>query len=192
MKEMVNDITLARENPTSFEDYIKNNRDANPGIDLTVTVLKSALWPGEKSVDLNLPAEMVKCVEVFGEFYKTNTKHRKLTWIHPLGICSIDWKFEAKTIELIVTTYQAAALHLFNVSDKLNYSEIVNQLNLNDEDVIAVLYSLSCGKYKILNKEPATSVTISPTDYFEVNTKFTDVSELNHLLFLKTLGIALH
>ncbi|CAM8936047.1 unnamed protein product [Rhodiola kirilowii] len=148
MEEMVNNIT------TSFEDYIKNNPDANPGIDLIVTVLESALWPGEKSVDLNLPAEMVKCVEVFGEFYKTNTKHRTLTLIHPLRTCSIDWKFEEKTIELIVTTYQTAALHLFNASERLSCSSIVNQLNLSDEDVIAVLHSLSCGKYKILNKEP--------------------------------------
>jgi cullin 1 len=45
-------------------------------------------------------------VEVFKEFYQTRTKHRKLTWIYSLGTCNINAKFEAKTIELIVTTYQ--------------------------------------------------------------------------------------
>ncbi|CAM8918313.1 unnamed protein product [Rhodiola kirilowii] len=174
MEGMVTDLTLARENQTSFEDYINNNPDANPGIDLTVTVLTTGFWPSYKSFDLNLPAEMVKCVEVFREFYQTKTKHRKLTWIYSLGTCNINGKFEAKTIELIVTTYQAAALLLFNASDRLSYSEIVTQLNLNDEDVIRVLHSLSCAKYKILNKEPATTKTIAPTDYFEFNTKFTD------------------
>jgi cullin 1 len=44
---------------------------------------------------------------------------------------------------------------------------------LNDDDVIRLLHSLSCAKYKILNKEPSTK-TISPTDYFEFNSKFTD------------------
>ncbi|CAM8902711.1 unnamed protein product [Rhodiola kirilowii] len=33
MEGMVTDLTLARENQVSFEDYINNNSDANPGID---------------------------------------------------------------------------------------------------------------------------------------------------------------
>lgn len=48
----------------------------------------------------------MKCVEVFKEFYQTKTKHRKLTWIYSLGTCNITGKFDAKPIELIVTTYQ--------------------------------------------------------------------------------------
>ncbi|KAL0348694.1 UNVERIFIED_CONTAM: Cullin-1 [Sesamum angustifolium] len=83
--EKVTDLTLARENQTSFEEYLSNNPNANPGIDLTVTVLTTGFWPSYKSFDLNLPAEMVKCVEVFREFYQTKTKHRKLTWIYSLG-----------------------------------------------------------------------------------------------------------
>lgn len=173
MEGMVTDLTLARENQASFEEYLSNNPQAHPGIDLTVTVLTTGFWPSYKSFDLNLPAEMVKCVEVFREFYQTKTKHRKLTWIYSLGICNISGKFEQKTIELIVTTYQASALLLFNSSDRLSYSEIMTQLNLNDDDVVRILHSLSCARYKILNKEPSTK-TISPTDHFEFNSKFTD------------------
>lgn len=55
----VTDLTLARENQTSFEEYLSNNANANPGIDLTVTVLTTGFWPSYKSFDLNLPAEMV-------------------------------------------------------------------------------------------------------------------------------------
>lgn len=62
---------------------------------------------------------------------------------------------------------------LFNSSDRLSYSEIMTQLNLSDDDVVRLLHSLSCAKYKILNKEPNTK-TISPTDHFEFNSKFTD------------------
>ncbi|XP_042443720.1 cullin-1-like isoform X2 [Zingiber officinale] len=173
MEGMVTDLTLARENQSGFEDYLNNNAHANPGIDLTVTVLTTGFWPSYKSFDLNLPVEMVKCVEVFREFYQTKTKHRKLTWIYSLGTCNINAKFEHKTIELIVTTYQAAALLLFNASDRLSYSEIMTQLNLTDDDVIRLLHSLSCAKYKILNKEPNTK-TISSTDVFEFNNKFND------------------
>lgn len=49
----------------------------------------------------------------------------------------------------------------------------MTQLNLSDDDVTRLLHSLSCAKYKILNKEPNTK-SISSTDYFEFNSKFTD------------------
>lgn len=173
MEGMVTDLTLARENQSSFEEYLNQNPQANPGIDLTVTVLTTGFWPSYKSFDLNLPDEMVKCVGVFREFYQTKTKHRKLTWIYSLGTCNINGKFDTKTIELIVTTYQAAALLLFNSTDRLSYSEIMSQLNLSDDDVIRLLHSLSCGKYKILNKEP-NNKSVTPNDHFEFNSKFTD------------------
>ncbi|KAL9257939.1 Cullin-1-like protein [Drosera capensis] len=156
MEGMVTDLTLARENQTNFKDYLSRNPHANPGIDLTVTVLTTGFWPSYKSFDLNLPAEVVKCVEVFKEFYQTKTKHRKLTWIYSLGIC-----------------IKGGGAGCHNLSDRWSYSDIVNELNLNDEDVVRLLHSLSCAKYKILNKEPATK-TISPTDHFEFNSKFTD------------------
>ncbi|XP_057461540.1 cullin-1-like [Actinidia eriantha] len=173
MEGMVTDLTLARENQNYFEEYLGNNPNANPGIDLTVTVLTTGFWPSYKSSDLCLPAEMVKCVEVFKEFYQTKTKHRKLTWIYSLGTCNINGKFEQKTIELIVGTYQAAALLLFNASDRLSYSEIKTQLNLADDDLVRLLQSLSCAKYKILVKEPNTK-TVGPNDSFQFNSKFTD------------------
>ncbi|KAF5207697.1 Cullin-1 [Thalictrum thalictroides] len=173
MEGMVTDLTLAREHQTNFEEYLASNPATNPGIDLTVTVLTTGFWPSYKSFDLNLPAEMVKCVEVFKEFYQTKTKHRKLTWIYSLGTCNINGKFDQKTIELIVTTYQASLLLLFNSSERLSYSEIKEQLNLTDDDIIRLLHSLSCAKYKILNKVPNTK-TISQKDVFEFNSKFTD------------------
>ncbi|XP_062230758.1 cullin-1-like isoform X1 [Phragmites australis] len=173
MEGMVTDLTVARDHQTKFEEFVAAHPELNPGIDLAVTVLTTGFWPSYKTFDINLPAEMVKCVEVFKEFYQTRTKHRKLTWIYSLGTCNINAKFEAKPIELIVTTYQAALLLLFNGSDRLSYSEIVTQLNLSDDDVVRLLHSLSCAKYKILNKEPANR-SILPNDVFEFNSKFTD------------------
>jgi hypothetical protein len=68
---------------------------------------------------------------------------------------------------------QAAALLLFNEVDELSYQEVQERLNLPEEDVSRLLHSLSCAKYKILSKEPATK-TISKTDKFSFNNKFTD------------------
>ncbi|QHO02016.1 Cullin [Arachis hypogaea] len=50
--------------------------------------------------------KMIRCIEVLKEFYQTETKHRKLTWIYSLGTYNLSRKFEPKTVELIVTTYQ--------------------------------------------------------------------------------------
>ena len=74
---------------------------------------------------------------------------------------------------ILLSFWQAALLLLFNGADRLSYSEIVTQLNLSDDDVVRLLHSLSCAKYKILNKEPANR-SISPNDVFEFNSKFTD------------------
>ncbi|KAM4106885.1 hypothetical protein ACB094_04G099600 [Castanea mollissima] len=173
MEGMVTDIILAREYQTKSVEYLPSNSNANPGIDFSVIVLTSGFWPTYKSFNLSLPTEMAKCVQVFKDFYDTQTKHRRLTWIYSLGTCNINAKFETKTIELIVSTYQAAALMLFNSSDRLSFSEIRTQLNLTDDDLVRLLHSLSCAKYKILKKDPNTK-TISPTDNFEFNYKFTD------------------
>ncbi|RZC51942.1 hypothetical protein C5167_020362 [Papaver somniferum] len=173
MEGMVTDLQLAKDNQSEFEEFQKSNAHAHPGIDLTVTVLTTGFWPSYKSLDLNLPSEMVKCVEVFKEFYQTKTKHRKLTWQYSLGTCNVVGKFQKKPIELVVTTYQASLLLLFNLSDKLTYSEILSQLNLSDDDVVRLLHSLSCAKYKILAKEPNTK-TISQKDSFMFNAEFTD------------------
>lgn len=83
---------------------------------------------------------------------------------------------------------------LFNSSDRLSYSEIMTQLNLSDDDVVRLLHSLSCAKYKILCKEPNTK-TISPTDHFEFNSKFTDkmrrIKVKYILLIFESLSLAL-
>ncbi|KAL8142821.1 hypothetical protein V2J09_015853 [Rumex salicifolius] len=174
MEGMFTDLTLAKEKQTEFDNYIKSNPYSNPGIEFKPTVLNSAFWPLCKSVSMNLPQEMAKCIEGYQEFYQTKTKCRKLTWNYSLGTCYIDGRFNSKTIELIVTTSQAATLLLFNNSDTLSYSEIKTYLNLyDDDDVVRLLHSLSCGKYRILEKRPNTD-TISSTDYFEFNSNFTD------------------
>lgn len=131
---MATDITLARENQASFEEYLDSDPHVDLDLDFTVTVLTAGIWPTYKSFDVSLPAEMVtdfilplglflcshclailfefsflfqlKCVGAFKEFYAAKTKRRKLTWIFSLGTCIVNGNFEPKTMELIVTTYQ--------------------------------------------------------------------------------------
>jgi cullin 1 len=49
---------------------------------------------------------------------------------------------------------------------ELSFSEVQERLNLQEEDVVRLLHSLSCAKYQILLKEPAGR-SISKTDKFK-------------------------
>ncbi|KAF7020545.1 hypothetical protein CFC21_033626 [Triticum aestivum] len=172
MENMINDVTTAKDHQTKFEDYM-SKKSSDHRVDFSVTVLQTGSWPSYKTSNINLPSEMIKCVENFKDYYNSNQKSKRLTWVYSMGNCNIVAKFDAKPFELIVTTYQAAMLLLFNGSERLSYSEIVTQLNLPDDDAMRLLHSLSCAKYKILNKVPSNR-TISPNDVFQVNHKFTD------------------
>ena len=55
----------------------------------------------------------------------------------------------------------------------LSYNEVRERVNLPDDDIMRLLHSLSCAKYRILNKAPV-SKTISKTDTFSFNNRFTD------------------
>ncbi|EOX95872.1 Cullin 1-like protein [Theobroma cacao] len=116
----VTDTTMAKENQTSFGEYLARNPALNPGIDLSVSFLTAGFWPCYKGFDLNLPAEM------------------------------------------------AAPLMLRNDSDTLSFSEIKTLFNMEDDDLVRLLHSLPCAKYKILGKEPKTK-HISKTDSFQFN-----------------------
>ncbi|XRB06435.1 cullin 1 [Pycnococcus provasolii] len=184
MEGMVTDLQLAREQQSKFDQHLDNLRNSSssnlPSLDLNVTVLTTGFWPSYKFMELNLPEEMEKCVSVFKQYYEQKTKHRKLTWIYALGTCHLTGRFQAKSIELIVSTFQAAALLLFNRADSLTFEQVQEQLNLPEEDVMRCLHSLSCAKYKILLKSAGegqpdgSPKMIAKTDVFTYNHAFTD------------------
>jgi cullin 1 len=171
MEGMVTDMALAHEHRAKFGEYLVNHP---VGMTMSVDVLSSGFWPNYQFSSLALPAEMVTAVEAFQRYYELNTKNRKLKWIYSLCTCHVNAKFDKKPIELIVSPLQAAILLLFNTNETtLSYDNIKAQLNLVDEEVVRLLHSLSCGKYKILSKCP-NGKSVGKSDTFEVNGGFTD------------------
>ncbi len=53
-----------------------------------------------------------------------DNKHRRLTWIYSLGSCMVKGNFDAKPIEMTMSTLQAAICLLFNDAAELSYAEI--------------------------------------------------------------------
>jgi cullin 1 len=175
MEGMIKDLMLLKEESSNFKDYVQS-QNIDLRIELRVKVLSTKCWSTFQFSQPNLPSDIVNSVEVFKAYYSRENKNRKLTWIYSLGTCNISGKFDNTKIEMIVTTYQAIILLLFNDHDKLSYAEIKSKLNLTDEDVAKQLHSMSCLKYKILVKQPNTKM-VANTDIFEVNPNFTSKSK---------------
>jgi cullin 1 len=173
MEGMVNDLTMARENHGDFQEFLSRKASDKLALDLTVTVLTTGYWPSYPTADLRVPKEMEAGVQLFQEYYEAKTKHRKLQWFFSLGTVQVKGFFKAKTIEMSMSSYQAALLMLFNANERLTYGEIREQLNLKEEDVSRLLHSLSCAKHKVLKKEPEGR-TVGKQDVFHFNESFTD------------------
>ena len=70
-------------------------------------------------IDLALPQEMIDGMGQFKQFYEATNKHRKLGWVYALGTCHVKGNFDARPVELILTTFQATLLLLFNTGQLL-------------------------------------------------------------------------
>ncbi|GLJ06171.1 hypothetical protein SUGI_0032750 [Cryptomeria japonica] len=173
MEGMLTDRALAVKTQSNFEEYLSQN-PLHPcsGIEFSVTVLTSGFWPSYRSPEsLLLPVEMVRHLESFTEFYNRENMNRRLTWKYSLGTCIIIGRFNQGEIQIVGTTFQTSALLLFNAEERLSFSEVKSQLNLEVQDTVALLNSLACSKYKILSKIPDTESVIE-TDCFEFNANF--------------------
>ncbi|QDZ21749.1 cullin [Chloropicon primus] len=176
MEGMLTDLQVAKDNQGRFEQHLEKNPEKKPPLDLSVLVLTQGFWPSYPVNTMIIPDEMEKGIEIFKEFYDLKTKHRKLTWVFTLGVCHLSGRFGSpreKKYNFQMNTMQAAVMMLFNSEEKLSFGEVRDRLKLDDADVIRLLHSLSCAKYKLLLKNPPGK-TVSKTDIFELNTKFQD------------------
>mmetsp|Transcript_22229 Transcript_22229/g.71840 ORF Transcript_22229/g.71840 Transcript_22229/m.71840 type:complete len:749 (-) Transcript_22229:395-2641(-) len=176
LEGMVTDMNLSQDIQSAFSDHIKD-KEIKLETDLTVQVLTTGFWPTYKSDDLNLPKEMLQCIETFKSFYDLRTSHRRLRWVHSLGSATVLGQFrpagKVKEHDLMVSTYQACILLLFNEADAMTFSDIQGHLNLPPDELKRYVLSLCVGKYKILNKSPAAK-EVESTDTLTYNVGFAD------------------
>jgi cullin 1 len=76
-------------------------------------------------------------------------------------------------MELILSTFQAAVLMLFNDHSTLKFEEMQSKLQIPEDDLSRALYSLSCAKHMILTKA-SEGKQINSGDSFTLNTSFSD------------------
>mmetsp|Transcript_14790 Transcript_14790/g.20982 ORF Transcript_14790/g.20982 Transcript_14790/m.20982 type:complete len:773 (-) Transcript_14790:2160-4478(-) len=168
MEGMLGDLAVGSDQRSEFEAKMKNY---DTKLDFSVQVLTTGFWPSYKSPEVTLAPEMSKCMGVFKEWHDNKHQKRKLTWMFSLGNATVRAVCAKKSIDLLVTTLQAVALNAFNGGKSMSFSELAELLNLEEAVLKPLMHSLSCGKYKVITKSPASN-KINTSDKFVANAKF--------------------
>jgi cullin-4 len=184
LEQMFKDQELAKEEMTSYKEWLAGTGRSNGGVDLSVNVLSAAAWPTFPDVNVRLPIEVLEQTNMFEKYYKNKHTGRRLTWKPSLAHCVVKAQFNRGPKELLVSALQAAVLMLFNEveddegnskspSGALSYEQISKSTGLQGGELDRTLQSLACGKARVLTKHPKGR-DVAPTDTFTVNKAFTD------------------
>ncbi|KAJ5897983.1 hypothetical protein N7504_008271 [Penicillium tannophilum] len=176
LESMFKDMDVARDEMAAYNSMQKQlDREQRLPMDLNVSVLSAASWPTYPDVPVQVPPSILSALNSFEKFYHNKHNGRKLTWKHQLAHCQLIARFPKGKKELVVSSFQAIVLLLFNDAegDTLNYRDIQEQTGLSDPELKRTLQSLACAKYRVLNKKPKGK-EVESTDEFSWNSQFND------------------
>jgi cullin 1 len=154
LEGMMNDMQSATEHAKGFSTFLSHREDRTT-MDLSVHTLTAGSWPSYKAQELKLAPLMQQCLSQFEAYYHKQTNHRKLSWIHQLGVVTIAGAFDTRRIDLTVSTIQATILQLFNEQKSCSVKEVGTLTGLSPSVVKGNLRALCSGKFQILLKHPA-------------------------------------
>ncbi|EED22944.1 nuclear pore complex subunit Nup192, putative [Talaromyces stipitatus ATCC 10500] len=175
LEAMFRDMDLARDEMSSYNAYKSQRRD-KLNLDLSVNVLSAAAWPTYPDVLVRIPPDIAKAISDFEQYYHTKHNGRKLSWKHQLAHCQLRSRFDNGNKEIVVSSFQAIVLLLFNdvsEGETLSYGQIKEATGLSDRELKRTLQSLACAKYRVLTKKPKGK-DVNETDQFAYNNAFQD------------------
>jgi len=143
-------------------------------IDLSVNILSASAWPTYPDVPVNIPIDVKREIDKFEQHYKSKHSGRKLDWKHALAHCQMRANFPKGKKELLVSSFQAIVLLLFNgveEDEKISYERLRAETGLAENELIRTLQSLACAKLRPLKKHPPGR-DVNPTDTFSLDTSF--------------------
>ncbi|PNS17618.1 hypothetical protein CAC42_3013 [Sphaceloma murrayae] len=174
LEQMFKDVELGREEMSGYKDRLNETKQTSGALDLGVNVLSAAAWPTYPDIPVVIPADVNVAIEDFERYYKSKHSGRKLAWKHALAHCQVKAKFAKATKELLVSSFQAIVLLLFNglpEGERLSYEHIQDVTKLPEAEVKRTLQSLACAKFRPLTKHPLGK-DINAGDAFSVNNSF--------------------
>jgi len=171
LEGMIKDKSLSEDLQNNFTEFV-NKANKKLEIDFTPQVLTTGFWPAFKIDVLTIPEEFEVCLSSFKEFYNSRTESRSLKWVHSMGTCQVLAKYEDGNKDLLMSTYQACVLLLFNQAAELPAQDIQKALQLPFEDVKKNLLSLCVSKQANILKKTGSAKKVEQTDLFSVNDEF--------------------
>jgi nuclear pore complex protein Nup205 len=90
-------------------------------------VLSAAAWPTYPDVPVRIPPDIAKATNEFEQYYYSKHNGRKLSWKHQLAHCQLRARFPKGDKEIVVSSFQAIVLLLFNdvpEGETLSYTQI--------------------------------------------------------------------
>lgn len=117
LEQMFKDVELAREELLSYKSRMEERQEKSK-VDLSVNVLSAAAWPTYPDVPVRVPPHIATAIDSFERHYKSKHSGRKLEWKHALAHCQMKATFAKQSKELVVSSFQAIVLLLFNGLDK--------------------------------------------------------------------------
>jgi cullin-4 len=133
LEQMFKDIELARDEMNAYKERLANN-ERKAAIDLTVNILSASAWPSYPDVHVNIPVEIKRTIDNFENHYQQKHSGRKLQWKHALAHCQLKADFPRGKKELVVSSFQAIVLLLFNGrrdDEQLSYKYIKDEAGLS-------------------------------------------------------------
>eukprot|EP00667_Euglena_gracilis_P002382 EG_transcript_2382 len=172
LEGMIVDKGLSAETQKNFLEYCKQ-RGIDLKIDFSAQVLTTGFWPAFKIDTLNPPEILSTNMDLFKQFYDHKTQSRVLKWVHSLGTATILARFKKGQKDIMLSTYQACVLLLYNEKAVVSVGELGKELALPMDEVKRTLHSLAFGKFPVLKREgESKKKQIGEEDEFSVNDDF--------------------
>lgn len=135
LEQMFKDVELAREEMQSYKQRLEDRLGYEKGknVDLSVNILSAAAWPTYPDIPVIIPSNIKRAIDDFELHYKSKHSGRKLDWKHALAHCQMRASFNKGVKELVVSSFQAIVLTLFNgltESDHLTYQHLLSETGL--------------------------------------------------------------
>ncbi|KAK5087388.1 ubiquitin ligase (cullin) of SCF [Exophiala xenobiotica] len=177
LQRMFQDIQTSKDLNSSYREwYDKVLQDGGEkrAVDSSYQVLGTGFWPlNAPNTPFTPPTEVNKAVDSFRRFYDQKHNGRKLTWLWQLckGEIRANYVKQQKVpYTFQVSTYQMAVLLLFNEQETLDYAEVKEYTQLNDDILEHSVFGVLM-KARVLMATPDDGKPVAGTKY-TLNTNF--------------------
>ncbi|XP_077548310.1 cullin-1-like [Haemaphysalis longicornis] len=113
LQRMFQDVTVSKDVTVNFMTWLKSSGETL-GVDFTIQVLTSGVWPFAQSPALTLPRELECSVQRFTQFYHDKHPSRKLQWLYSLSKGELVTGCFKNRYTIQASTFQMAVLLYYN------------------------------------------------------------------------------